>query len=239
MTEASRIYVRNTEERDFEGIIEVCSLVYPNTASWSREQLASHLRVFPEGQLVAVEQGIERVVGMAASLIIQWDDYENIDDWRDFTDRGFFTNHDPEYGRTLYGAEVMVHPDMQRQGIGSILYSARREFVERLGLLRIRAGARLRGYHRYMDQVTPEEYVIEVIQGRLSDPTLSFQLQRGFVVLGVVSNYLRNDPESGGYAALIEWVNKKVAREEDYRGQPVRFQSISSKKDSSRPGSTT
>lgn len=238
MSEVSNIYIRNTEERDFEGIIEICRLVYPNTPSWGREQLSSHLRIFPEGQLVAVERGMERVVGMAASLIIQWDDYEDIGDWQDFTDRGFFTNHDPEYGRTLYGAEVMVHPDMQGHGIGTMLYRARRELAERLGLLRIRAGARLRGYHRYRDLMDPEEYVIKVIQGEIEDPTLSFQLKRGFFVLDVVSDYLRNDPESGGYAALIEWINKKVAREEDYRGQPVRFQSDRGL-DSSRPESTS
>lgn len=224
MSEASNIYVRSTEERDFDGIIQICALVYPNTPSWSREQLASHLRVFPEGQLVAVEEGTERIVGMAASLIIQWDDYDDIDNWRDFTDHGFFTNHDPEYGRTLYGAEVMVHPEMQRHGIGTLLYTARRELVERLGLLRIRAGARLRGFHRYRDRMTPEEYVAKVIEGAIVDPTLTFQIRQGFVVLDVVSNYLKNDPESAGYAALIEWINEKVAREEDYKGRPVRFQ---------------
>jgi hypothetical protein len=32
-------------------------------------------------------------------------------------------------------------------------------------------------------------------------------------VIGVVSNYLRHDPESLGYAAVIEWLNAAVEPE--------------------------
>lgn len=199
------VRVRNTRESDFDDVIRLTRKVYPSSAPWTEEQLASHLEVFPDGQFVAVEG--PRVVGMAASLIVLWDDYDFDADWHDFTNSGYFTNHDPENGRTLYGAEVMVDPDLQGCGIGSRLYGARRELVERLGLLRIRAGARLRGYHRFAADVTPAAYVARVERGELSDPTLSFQLKHGFRVLAVVSGYLRNDPESLGYAAVIEWLN--------------------------------
>ncbi len=220
----SAIVVRTTTRDDFPGIIGMCEEVYPTGVPWSHEQLTSHLRVFPEGQLVAVETPSERVVGMAASLKVYWDDYDMELSWRDFTDHGMFTNHDPVHGRTLYGAEVMVRPSMQGRGIGSKLYRARRELVERLGLLRIRAGARLRGYHVYAEKMSPEDYVIRVIRGELVDPTLCFQLRHGFHVMGVVSNYLRHDPESLGYAAVIEWINPKVATPQDYAGQDPRFQ---------------
>jgi hypothetical protein len=43
--------------------------------------------------------------------------------------------------------------------------------------------------------------------GSIFDATLSFQLRRGFRVLAVVGGYLKNDPESLGYAAVIEWQN--------------------------------
>jgi GNAT superfamily N-acetyltransferase len=160
---------------------------------------------------------------MAASLIVLWDDYDLKASWRDFTDHGMFTNHDPEQGRTLYGAEVMVRPSLQSRGVGKKLYKARRALVERLGLLRIRAGARLRGYHRYANRMSAEEYVIEVVNGELRDPTLSFQLKHGFHVLAVVPDYLHHDPESLGYAAVIEWINDAVAKPEDYAGRNPRF----------------
>jgi ribosomal protein S18 acetylase RimI-like enzyme len=199
--------LRTPTAADFPGMIELCRRVYPDAKPWTEEQLASHLRVFPEGQFVVVEKATGRVVGMASSLIVRWDDYEIDADWREWTDRGFFTNHDPANGRTLYGAEVMVDPAVQRRGLGKRLYRARRELVERLGLRRIRAGARLRRYHRHADRMSPREYVDAVVAGKLRDPTLSFQLREGFRVIGLVRSYLPNDAESLGNAAVIEWLN--------------------------------
>ncbi|HEX6105646.1 MAG TPA: GNAT family N-acetyltransferase [Gemmatimonadales bacterium] len=201
------IGVRCTRAEDFKGIIALSCAVYPGSPAWSVRQLASHLKVFPEGQFVAEDRATGEIVGMAASLIVLWDDYHVSMSWRDFTSGGMFTNHDPARGRTLYGAEVMVHPGHQCRGIGSALYRAREALVIARGLLRIRAGSRLRGYHRWADRVTPEQYVGRVIAGELHDPTLSFQLHRGFTVLAVVSGYLRHDPESLGHAAVIEWLN--------------------------------
>jgi len=221
------VVIRNTTPDDFAGIIEMTREVYPGSPPWNLDQLASHVSVFPEGQFVAVEQDSGALLGMAASLIILWDDYDVTGGWRDFTDGGMFTNHDSKRGKTLYGAEIMVRPARQSAGIGKKLYKARRNLVERLGLLRIRAGARLRGYHKFAPQLSAEDYVIKVIRGELRDPTLSFQLKHGFVVLTVIPNYLRHDQESLGFAALIEWINQKVAMPEHYAGRDPRFQASS------------
>ncbi len=204
------VLVRNTRSSDFDSIIQLSERIYSHSAPWRRDQLESHLNVFPEGQFVAVDQD-GSVVGMAASLIIRWDEYRFDESWRDYTDHGMFTNHDPVEGHTLYGAEVMVDPGRRSRGIGSRLYRARRTLTERLGLLRIRAGARLRGYSRHAGRMSPADYVAAVVHGELRDPTLSFQLKEGFRVLGVVEGYLAHDPESLGHAAVIEWVRPAVA----------------------------
>ena len=227
---AGRVLVRPTREEDFAAIIALCERVYPGNLPYGADQLASHLEVFPEGQLTAVDvrpDGTERVVGMAASLIVLWDDYEIDLRWRDFTASGYFTNHDPA-GGTLYGAEVMVDPHLQGRGVGSAIYRARDTLLERLGLRRVRAGARLRGYHAYAELMAPEEYAEKVVRDEIRDPTLSFQLHRGFRVISVVSGYLPNDAESLGYAALIEKLNPELAPAEDgekgdprYRAAPV------------------
>lgn len=218
-----RVLVRNTEERDFEGIIRLTRRVYPDSVPWSPDQLSMHLRVFPEGQWVALRDGHEGIAGMSASLIVKWDDYDSSASWRDFTASGMFTNHDPVHGRTIYGAEVMVDPTIQRSGVGAALYRARRDLTVRLGLMRIRAAARLRGYHRYAARMSAEEYVQRVIQGRIKGPTLSFQLREGFEVIAVIPNYLKSDPESLGFAALIEWLNPAFAKEADLGSRDPRF----------------
>ena len=223
MPAADRIYARQTEPRDFAAIAELCARVYPEDKPWTAAQLASHHALFPEGQFVAVDREQDRVVGMCASLIVLWDHYDMFDGWEDFTADGMFTNHEPTRGRTLYAAEALVDPTLQGHGIGGVLYAARREMVERLGLLRIRGGARLRSYHRYAQKMSAADYVVEVVHGRIDDQTLSFQLHEGFHVLAVVPHYLGEDPETLGYAALIEWLNPRLAAPHHSAARPARF----------------
>ena len=222
----SDILVRNTRPEDFPAIIALSKDVYSFPPYWNETLLASHLKVFPEGQFVAIDSSSGTLVGMAASLIIRWDDYDFHGSWKDFTDAGLFTNHDPTRGRTLYGAEIMVSPSVQRGGIGTAIYAARRRLVEDLKLPRIRAGARLRGYYRYADQMSAEDYAIKVIRGEIEGMTLAFQLKHGFRVLAVVSDYLPGDPESLGHVAVIEWINELVATTSDYGHRDPKFEPV-------------
>lgn len=216
IAENENFFVRLAEKKDTAAIIDLCKLVYVDSVPWNALQLESHQNIFPQGQLVVVQKKSGDIVGFAASLIIFWDDYDPLAPWRDFTDAGMFTNHDPTQGRTLYGAEIMIRPDLQGLGAGKTLYLAREKIAKNLGLLRIRAGARLRGYSAYAEKLNPEEYTQEVIANSIWDPTLSFQLRRGFHVLRIIKGYLRQDSESLGYAVLIEWINPEVATEDDY-----------------------
>lgn len=205
MTPGGGVLVRRTRPEDFPAIRAMSAICYPEDVPWTAAELASQRKVFPEGQIVAEDREKGRVAGFAASLIVSWDDYDVADSWRDFTDHGTFSNHDPA-GRTLYGADLMVQPDERRRGIGSRLYAAREELVRDLGLERIRMGARLRNYAVWADRVSAEEYVERVVAGEIDDATLSFQLAHGFRVLAVVPDYLRRDPASLGWAAVVEWV---------------------------------
>lgn len=218
----ANVVVRTTQPEDFQQIHRLCAKVYPSDEPWLIEELASHHRMFPQGQMVAIDPQTQQVVGMAASLIIDWNDYDIEDNWPALTSEGNFKNHNPQ-GRTLYGAEIMVDPEQQGRGIGKALYKARRELARSLQLLRIRAGARLRGYHKFKQQLTAREYVISVIHRQLTDPTLTFQLKQGFRVIAVVEDYLPNDPQSNGAAAVIEWINHQVAQRRDYRKRDPRY----------------
>ncbi|MGH9173117.1 MAG: carbon-nitrogen hydrolase, partial [Vicinamibacterales bacterium] len=98
------VAVTNTQREHFAGIDALTRVVYRGSPSWTQVQLESHLAIFPQGQFVALDDHSGEVVGMAASLIVWWDDYDIASSWRDFTANGYFTNHDPAKGRTLYGA---------------------------------------------------------------------------------------------------------------------------------------
>ncbi len=200
--------LRQATASDIDTLIELNKLCFPSMAEegvvWTREQLQSHLRVFPQGQIIVERSG--RVLGAVASLIIEMgNDPYRAHDYEGVTGGGFFRNHDPE-GDTLYGADVYVHPDVRGQGLGHLLYDARRELCRWLNLRRIAAGGRLQGYAAYAAEMTPAEYVAAVTRGEIHDAVLSFQLREGFVIRGVMGRYIR-DPLSCDYAAFVEWEN--------------------------------
>jgi predicted amidohydrolase/GNAT superfamily N-acetyltransferase len=196
--------VRQMAAEDVPALISLQRRVFPDKLRWSQEELERHLAVFPEGQLVAVDE-TGRILGSASSLIIDWDDYAESAKWSAITGRGTFDTHNP-LGKTLYGADMCVDPMARRQGIGSLFYNARKKLVRERGLKRLLTGGRIPWYAQVSQQMSPQEYVAEVIKGKRSDPTLSFQLANGLVVLDVVPEYL-DDAESRGYATLLEWLN--------------------------------
>ena len=51
-----------------------------------------------------------------------------------------------------------------------------------------------------------DEYVDLVVSGELHDSTLTFQLDNGFQVRGLLENYLEDEADDG-WAALIVWDN--------------------------------
>jgi predicted amidohydrolase/GNAT superfamily N-acetyltransferase len=202
------VKLREATRDDIPELIELNKAAYPVLANenvvWGEAHLLSHQRIFPQGQLVA-EVG-NKIVGALSSLIINMGrDPLRHHTWAGITDSGFFTNHDP-MADTLYGADIYVHPDARGQGVGAVLYQARRDLCQRLNKRRILAGGRLWNYEEQADKMSAEEYAHRVEDGEFRDLVLSFQLREGFTLRGVMPNYLR-DPKSHNFASLIEWLN--------------------------------
>jgi predicted amidohydrolase/GNAT superfamily N-acetyltransferase len=207
-TNKGSIYIRQIEHEDIPHLIEMNKKAFPLMAEenvvWSERQLMNHLRLFPQGQLAAVIDGV--IVGATASLIVNIGrDPYRAHTYGGITDGGYFHNHDST-GDTLYGADVYVDPDCQGRGIGAALYEARRRLCKSLNLQRILAGGRLSSYDEAPGELSPEAYVQQVIEGKIRDRVLSFQLREGFTVRGILCNYI-TDPMSRNYASLIEWLN--------------------------------
>jgi predicted amidohydrolase/GNAT superfamily N-acetyltransferase len=196
--------VRQMTRDDIPAVIDLQLRAFPGKPPWGAEQLGHHLEIFPEGQIVAVDQ-TDRVLGSASSLIIDWDDYAESANWSVITGHGNFDTHNP-LGKTLYGADMGVGPEARHQGIGTLLYEARKDLIRERGLKRLLTGGRIAGYDEVADQVTPKEFVAEVVAGKRWDPALTFQLENGLVVLDVVPEYM-HDIESRGFATVLEWLN--------------------------------
>src|SRR5690606_7600124 len=123
--------VVRTHLRHAEGVYDVIRLAngYPTDRYChciNPEAVAEQLERFPEGQFVAVtyEDGRERVVGMASTMLTSHTPDDEPLAWYDMIGSFGLRNHDPD-GDWLYGVEIAVHPDYQRHGIGSALYRAR------------------------------------------------------------------------------------------------------------------
>lgn len=202
------VKIRAATRADIPALMELNRAAYPGLANenvvWGETHLLSHQRMFPQGQLVAEAGG--RIVGAVATLVVDMGpDPLRPHTWSGVTDSGYFTSHNPR-GDTLYGADVYVHPKSRGLGVGHALYEARRRLCRQLNKRRILAGGRLWNYHEHADRMSAEEYAQRVAAGELRDLVLSFQIREGFVLRGVMSNYLR-DPKSHNYASLIEWLN--------------------------------
>lgn len=198
------VFVRQMTLDDVQAVVELQHRAFPGMPAWTAENLMQHLAVFPEGQMVAVDEAGE-ILGSASSLLIDWDDYAESAKWSTITGHGTFSTHNP-HGKTLYGADMGVDPKARRLRIGSLFYDARKKLVRERRLKRLLTGGRIPGYFEFSKEMTPQEYVAQVATGKRKDATLSFQLANGLVVLDVVSDYLQ-DEESRGYATLLEWLN--------------------------------
>lgn len=200
------VKVRPMTEADIEGVVALQKRAFPKMPPWTPNQLRRNMRIFPEGQLVALDaQG--RVIGSASSLIVRWRGFADAASWNEVTGRGTFRTHDPVHGDTLYGADVGVDPDARGMGVGAALYEARRELARRFNLRRIAAGGRIPGYREVAKEMTADAYVREVLAGARADSVLGFQLAQGFVVQGVMARYLPSDHASKGWATLLMWEN--------------------------------
>jgi len=164
----------------------------------------AHIRRFPEGQLAAVTS-VGRVVGCSTDFRTTFDLDRIEHRYIEATDRNWLSHHDPE-GDWLYGADIGVLPSYRGRGIATSLYGARHALARRLGLKGHIAGSMLRGYAQWKDRMTVQQYVTNVVAGRLFDPALSVQLKCGFRVHGIIQNYV-TDPSCDNKAAFIVWEN--------------------------------
>ncbi|MFN3243497.1 MAG: GNAT family N-acetyltransferase [Planctomycetota bacterium] len=214
-----KILLRQTRIEDYEQLVEMAKRCFPGMEPWGRDQIESQLTLFPEGQACIEYQG--QIVASCSSLIVDFGMHDEWHDWREIADGGYIRNHDAN-GDTLYGIEIMVHPQYRGMRLARRLYEVRKEIARRHNLARIIIGGRIPGYGKYADELSPREYVEKVVSRGLYDPVLTTQVANGFVLKKLIPNYFPSDTASRGFATHLEWTNLDHVEET----APRRMQSV-------------
>ncbi len=200
----NQMVLRPLTEDDYDAVVALQAKCFPGMEPWTKAEFVSQIRTFPQGQVALVFE--DALVASSASLIINYDDYAELHDWRTIADNGYITNHNPD-GDTLYGIEMQVDPAYRGRKLARRMYAARKELCRDLGLARMIIGGRIPGYAEHKETLTPRQYVEAVTQGRMHDSVLTAQLANGFMLKALVPDYFASDEDSAGYATELEWVN--------------------------------
>ena len=188
-----KIRIRRLRMDDFDRIVEIQLRCFPNMKPWSLDQFKNLITIFPKGQLGVDFDG--QLIASSSSLVLNFDEYSEEDSWSKLTNGGQITNHNPQ-GDTLYGIEIMVHPDFRNMKLSRRLYEARQKLVKDMNLKRISIGGRIPNYHKYAEKLGVAKYVEKVIDKKIYDPVLTAQLSNGFVLKRLLPDYFPNDKES-------------------------------------------
>lgn len=196
--------LRQMRIEDYEALIAMQKACFPGMETWSREHIESQIKTFPKGQMVIEIDG--QLAASSSCLVLQYEPNLAWHNWKAMSDNGYIRNHNPK-GDTLYGIELMVHPEFRGLKLSRRLYDARKEICRELNLARMIIGGRIPGYHKYADGMSAREYVERVIAKAEFDPVLTAQVANGFALQGLIANYLPSDKHSCGYATFLEWRN--------------------------------
>lgn len=203
------ITITNTKVEHARHCFALQQVCFPTLApeEWITEaQIQNHIRLFSEGQFVAIHQPTGRVVGMTAGFRTHFDfAHTHGHTYLDFTSNCWFTKHNPR-GSYYYGADMSVHPEFRGLGIARKFHDARKAMCKRLGLKGQVVCGMMPGYAEHKGTMPPERYVRQVFTGSLYDSTLTTQLRNGFRPHKLIAGYVQDAP-TNGWAVLLEWRN--------------------------------
>ncbi|MBS1507818.1 MAG: GNAT family N-acetyltransferase [Bacteroidetes bacterium] len=204
------IVVVNTQPEHVVALEELQKIVFPTlhpTSLMRREHYLNHIRIFQDGQFVALYN--DRVIGMTTSIRYHLTT-DSFHTFNDVLDGGFLNTHEPN-GEWLYGMDIGTHPDFRGKGIATYLYDARQSTVHKLSLEGQFTYGMLSGYGAVQKKMSAEEYYQKVIHHELKDPTVSRQMKNGFTPHGLVAGYV-DDPVCAGYCAFLIRKNELLTK---------------------------
>ncbi len=208
----ARLEVRQAQSSDVRAIADLVRRAYSDMPAYTHGEIRGQLNNYPEGCFVAKMDG--KLVGYCASMRLSERLAFAENSWDEVTGNGFGSRHNAK-GAWLYGYEMCVDPKSRGTRIGRRLYEERRALAERLELEGIIFGGRMPGLAKAMRRKTnradtPDEYLQMVLDSKIHDPVLRFQLANGFEPQGVIDSYLPEDKQSKAFAVRMVWRNPYV-----------------------------
>lgn len=206
MPKNKKVRIRQWTENDIKEIVRCHKAAYPDyppDEQYDTRVYTMQFNAFPEGQFLAEIDGT--VVAYATSIIVQLDPEARYYTYSELTGSGTFRTHTPS-GDTLYGADIAVDPEYRGRGFASRLYVQRKKLMKRYNLRRMVAYGRLPGYSEYAGEMTAEEYVDSVLNGKIKDPALNTHIKAGYKVKKVLLDFVGDD-SSLNYCTVLEMSN--------------------------------
>ncbi|TRZ38337.1 N-acetyltransferase [Niallia circulans] len=199
--------VRNYKKEDFAELMNIQAECFPppfpSELWWTKDQLENHVTIFPEGAICVEVEG--KIAGSLTSLCISYNEKENKHTWSDITADGYITTHKND-GNALYVVDISIRPAYRFLGLGKIMMQSMYQIVIEKQLDRLIGGGRMPGYRKFAAELSPEEYVSQVVAGEKKDPVITFLMNCGRMPVTVLHDYLE-DEDSLNNAVLMEWKN--------------------------------
>jgi ribosomal protein S18 acetylase RimI-like enzyme len=195
------VVVTTTQPQHAQQLEDLQKLVFPTLAKESlmrREHYLNHIRIFPEGQFVAVKNNL--VIGMTTTIRYHLDPTHH-HTFNEVFDSGFLNTHQPD-GDWLYGMDIGTHPDYRGLGTAKALYDACQETVVKLNLKGQYTYGMLSGYGALRNTMSAVDYYQKVISHEMKDPTVSMQMKNRFQPIALIPGYVE-DPVCDGYCVLL------------------------------------
>ena len=205
MIKDTRFHIRKLQETDYEVISLIFNDCYGALDTfWSKEQISTFIKAFPDGQIVAEIDG--RITACALSLLstetnVTKNTYAEI-----------IADGIAKGGDILYCMEIFVHPKFRGSHIARKIYDYRKRLCKEMNLMGIMLSGRIPNYHNYNKRLSVDEYVERVKSKEIFDPVLTCQLNNDFHICDVKHDYFNFDTESLHNAVLLKWENKNYIR---------------------------
>ena len=207
----AKLLIRPARASDARAVARLSVKVYGRAEAFTSAEIRGQINNFPEGQFVADYEGA--IVGHCATMVLTEEQAFSPHDWEEIS-AGGYGRPPADGGDVLYGFEVCVDPAYRRLRIGQRLYRKRKELCQDLELKGIAFAGRMPGFaRRKRTYPTPEEFLQAVLDRKVRDSVISFQLSEGYEPRGILPDYIPSDKESGGNAVLMYWPNPIAPRD--------------------------